>query len=270
MKLIDVHAHLESSRFSKDLDEVVERFKEAGGKFIINSGVNPLTNRKALKLSEKYDVVKASFGLFPIDCIASELKLTSEESDLREIEIFDLDSELAWIEEHRADCVAIGEVGLDYAESEVKERDDLKELEKDNFRKIIDLAKKIDKPLIVHTRKGEADSIHVLEEESAKKVVLHCFHGNKKLIKRGVENGWNFSIPTNITRLEHFQMMVGMIPLEQLLTETDAPYLSPVVSMRNESANVAVTIKKIAEIKGISEDEVANKIFKNAESLFGI
>jgi TatD DNase family protein len=97
---------------------------------------------------------------------------------------------------------------------------------------------------------------------------MHCFNGKKSLIKKGVELGFYFSVPPVITRLNHFEMLVAEVPLERLLTETDAPYLSPVAGERNEPMNVAITVKKIAEIKKISEEEVARQIFKNAEDLF--
>ena len=98
-------------------------------------------------------------------------------------------------------------------------------------------------------------------------IVIHCFCGKKSLIKRGVENGWFFSVAPAIKRWQNFQMMVEIVPIEQLLTETDSPFLSPVVGERNESANVAVTIGEIARIKGISEKEVADKIWENAGKL---
>jgi len=101
-----------------------------------------------------------------------------------------------------------------------------------------------------------------------KRVMMHCFQGKKSLIKKCVELGWFFSVPAVITRLDHFKMMVEIVPLDNLVTETDAPYLSPEAGTRNEPANVAVTIKEISRIKGISEKEVAKKIFGNAKKLF--
>ena len=264
MKLIDVHAHLESERFEKDLDEVISRFKEASGKFIITSGVNPSTNRKSLEIAKKYsDVVKVSFGIYPIDAIMEKIGDSGEEGMLRHVETFDVDDELRWIEENKDLCVAIGECGLDY-----KVVEGYNEEQKKVFFKVIELAKKIDKPLIIHSRKAESDAIDMMEEAGCKRVLMHCFNGKKSLIKRCVELGWSFSIPPVITRLEHFKMLVEMVPPEQLLTETDAPYLSPVVGERNESANVAVTIKEIAKIKGLSKGEVVEQIFDNAVKLF--
>jgi len=264
MKLIDVHAHLEVKDFEKDLDKVIENARTAGVKMIIASGVNPSTNRKVLEISEKYDLVKVSFGLYPLDAISNQLDSTSDDAE-RYVERFDVDEELAWIEENADKCVAIGEVGLDYKVVEGKD-----DLQKEVFEKIIALAKKIDKPLIIHSRKAELDAIDMLESAGVKKVVMHCFCGKKSLIKRCVELGWFFSVPPKITILEHFKMMVELVPLEQLLTETDAPLMSPVVGERNEPANVAVTIKEIAKIKGLSEEKVSEQIFKNAEELFGL
>ena len=93
MKLIDVHAHLEGEKFSGDLDSVIERFKEAGGEVVINSGVNPETNRQSLELSEKYDIVRASFGMYPVDAIADRFSDFGEEGYLRHVEAYDVDEE---------------------------------------------------------------------------------------------------------------------------------------------------------------------------------
>jgi len=245
MKLIDVHAHLESGRFDKDLDSVIERFKEAGGKFVINSGTDPERNRKTFELSKKYDIVKCSFGMYPVG------------------EYEDVDVELAWIEEHKAVCVAIGEIGLDFDRG----REDAEKQEK-LFRKMLEFAKRIDKPVVIHCRQAELEAIEILEEMKMDRVVMHCFCGKKSLVKRCVENGWSFSVPAVIMRWDNFKMLVDVVPIGQILTETDAPLLSPVVGEMNEPKNVAVTIKEIARIKSLSEDEVAEQIFNNAKGLF--
>ena len=265
MKLIDIHAHLDHERFKEDLDKVIERARQAKVKVIITSGVNSSTNREILKIAEKYpDIVKVSFGLYPMDVLAKEIEATGEKY-IRKLEAFDLDSELAWIEKNKDKCVAIGEVGLDFSWNTGKEHEQIPV-----FEKIIEFAKKIDKPLVVHTRKAEKECVELLEKHKAEKVVLHCFSGNRKLIKRAAELGFFFSVPPVITRLDHFKMLVAEVPIEQLLTETDAPYLSPVQGERNESANVAVTIKEIAKIKNLKEEDVASQIWKNAENLFNL
>jgi TatD DNase family protein len=248
MKLIDIHAHLEHMRFDGDLDEVIERFKEKGGEVIINSGTGPERNRECLNLAEKYDIVKCSFGMYPVGNFSK-----------------DIDGELAWIEKHKDVCVAIGEIGLDF---DTIGRENNSEKQKELFRKMLEFAKKIDKTVVIHSRKAELEAIEILEEMKMEKVVMHCFCGRKSLIKRCVVNGWFFSVPPAIMRWSNFKMLVENVPIKQLLTETDAPYLSPVDRERNEPANVLVTLKEIARIKGLSVEEVAKKIFENGEKLF--
>ena len=266
MEFIDVHCHLDDDRFSEDLDEVIERALDKNVKFIITSGINPSTNRRVLEIAKKYsDIVRVSFGIYPIDAIAEGMKDKLKDDDLRYVEIFNVDKELKWIEENKDSCVAIGECGLDY-----KVVEGYNEEQREVFSKVIELSKKIDKPLVIHSRKAELDAIDLMEEAKCKKVIMHSFNGRKSLIRRCVELGWSFSIPAVITRLEHFKMLVKIVPLEQLLTETDAPYLSPTAGTRNESANVVITIKEIAHIKEISEEEVALQIFKNAKELFNL
>jgi TatD DNase family protein len=264
MSYIDVHAHLEEKRFEKDLNKVIERAEKAGVKFVITSGVNPETNRKALELTRKYKILKASFGLYPVDSIVAKVGDKLSDDYPRKIEGFDVDEEIKWIEKNAKDCVAIGEVGLDYQVA-----GDFKEEQKEVFEKVILLANKLKRPLIIHSRKAEADAIEMLEKAKVP-VVMHCFNGKKSLINKGVELGFYFSVPPVITRLNHFEMLVAEVPLEQLLTETDAPYLSPVAGERNEPMNVAITVKKIAEIKKISDEEVAETIFKNAKEVFDL
>jgi len=264
MNLVDVHSHLEHERFKKDLDKVIDNARSKCVKVIISSGVNPETNRAALKLSEKYDIVKASFGLYPIDALMNEVKIENPSDFTRNIEKFDVDDELGWIDKNKDKCIAIGEIGLDYNWPDFSV---FKEEQKRNFEKVLKLAEKLDKPVVIHSRKAEQDAIEILEKYRLK-VIMHCFSGKKSLIKRGVEKGFYFSVPPVITRLLHFKTLVEMVPLEQLLTETDAPYLSPVAGERNEPANVAVTIEEIAKIKKLSKEEVAEQIWKNANKVF--
>lgn len=261
MLLVDIHAHLDHERFKNDLDDVIERAKQAGLKTIITSGVNSATNRLALKIAEKYDIVKASFGLYPIDALAKELELTS--GFVRDVNAIDVDSELEWIKKNKDKCIAVGECGLDYHWVTGKEKE-----QKKVFQKVIDTVEKINKPIIVHSRKAELDAVEMLESSKIKNVVMHCFSAKKSVIKRAADNGWSFSIPPIITRLQHFQTLVGMVDLSQLLTETDSPYLSPYPGERNEPAFVKETIKKIAEIKGMTEEDVAGNIWMNYTNVF--
>ena len=261
MLLVDIHAHLDHERFKNDLDQVIERARQAGVKSIITSGVNSATNRLILKLSEKYDIVKPSFGLYPLDALDSELELT--EGFVRDVKPLNVDEELAWITENKDKCVAIGEVGLDYHWVKGKEKEQQR-----TFQKVIDMVEKINKPIIIHSRKAELDAVEMLESSNLKKIVLHCFSARKHLIKKAADNGWSFSVPPVIVRLQHFQTLVELVNISQLLTETDAPYLSPFQGKKNEPAFVIETIKKIAEIKGMTPEDVATNIYMNYTNMF--
>ncbi len=251
MLLVDVHAHLDLKEFGSDLDKVINRAQKAGVKVIINNGLNPESNRKTLELSKKYEILKPALGLYPDDAI----KLTQEQ----------IRDEINFIKRNKDKIIAIGEVGLDYKYSKKKQE---QELQKEIFLKIINLSKKINKPLIIHSRKAESDVINMLENSDAKKAILHCFSGKLKLIKKAAELGYYFSVPTNVVRSNQFQKLVEIVDINQLLTETDSPYLSPYKGRRNEPAFIIETIKKIAEIKNISINETANNIFMNYQNVF--
>ncbi|MDD5151257.1 MAG: TatD family hydrolase [Flavobacterium sp.] len=263
--IIDVHCHLDHERFSQDLDKVIDRARKSGVKFIITSGVNSSTNRKILEIKKNFsDIVKVSFGIYPLDALKKEIEIGEANGFSRDIESFDLEKEISWIEKNKNECVAIGEAGLDFKYSSEK-NEQIK-----IFQKIIDLAKKINKPLIVHSRKAELEALELLEKSNYKKIILHCFSGKKSLIKKGIDLGFYFSVPPVITRLEHFQMLVELVPLSQLLTETDAPYLSPIQGERNESSNIKITLKEIAKIKNLPEEKVEEEIFNNSKRLFNL
>jgi len=260
MNLVDVHCHLNHDEYKGILDEVIMRAKVAGIKKIVTSGVNSPSNRAALALAEKYDIVECTLGMYPIDL----LSLGPDESGMeRQTEAFVLEDEFAFIKKNKDKIVGIGEVGLDYHWT--KEHN---EQQKKNFQQIIEFVEQIKLPIVIHSRKAELDCVEMLESSKIKKVDMHCFGGRKHLIKKGAELGFYFSIPTNIIKLQHFQTLVGIVPLGQLLTETDGPWLSPYPGKVNESAYVAESIKKIAEIKGMVAEEAANQIFKNYMDFF--
>lgn len=255
--LVDVHAHIDHADFKSDLDLVIERAKAAGVKEIIANGVDPETNRFVLSFAKKYDIIKPALGIYPPDALAEEVK--AEGYPLKLLP-YDVDEELKFIEKSKP--IAIGEVGLDYKNCSNKDA------QKELFQRFIDLSKKLDIPIIVHSRKAEADVIDMLEKSDAKKVVLHCFSGKFSLVKRAAAKGWSFSIPTNVVKSEHFQKIIETVHISQLLTETDCPYLSPFANTRNEPAFVLESLKKIAEIKGITLEDAGNNIFMNYQNLF--
>ncbi len=265
MNLVDVHCHLNHKEFEGKLDEVLKNAEKAGVKAIVVSGVNTAANREVLELAKKHPLIKASLGIYPIDALG----LAEGETGLpRQTGKIDLDEEFKFMEEHKDEFVSIGEIGMDFHWAD-KEKT-LKQ-QSDNFRRIIQFAKKIKKPIVIHSRKAEFECLDILEKEIPNAEIavdLHCFSGRKHLIKRAAALGYYFSIPPNIVKAQNFQIAVEIVPLTQLLTETDAPWLSPFRDKINEPAYVTETIKKIAEIKGLSVEEVADQIWKNFEKVF--
>ncbi len=266
MKLVDTHCHINHEMYKGKIEEVLSRAKDAGVQYILLSGVNPENNREVLQLSKKNPMIKASLGIYPIDALGLEPDETGLPVHKGPI---DLDEEFKFIEENLAQVTAIGEVGMDFHWVD-KEKTFSKQ--DANFRKIITFAKKVQKPLVIHSRKAEMYCIDALEQEIQNNeipVVQHCFSGKKSQIKRARDLGHYFSIPPNIVKAQNFQVLVELVPIEQLLTETDSPWLSPFKDQPNEPAFVIESIKKIAEIKGLSVEETAQKIWENFQKVFG-
>lgn len=263
MNLIDIHCHLNHRDFRNNLDEVIERAKKAGVKAIIVSGTNPASNRDVLELAKKNSIIKVSLGMHPIDALG----LSEGETGIpRQKGPINLEEEFKFIEENKNKIVAIGEVGLDFHWDKEHHEE-----QKIIFRKIVRFAVKIKKPIVVHSWDADEEAINILEEEGQGKipVVLHCFSGRKSLMAKAKELGFYFSIPPSILRIGNFQTLVKKVGLKQLLTETDAPWQSPFRGERNEPAYVIETIRKIAQIKALTEEEVAEQIWQNYEKVFG-
>jgi len=248
MPFVDVHAHLDFEDYDSEIDDVMRRCEETRTVVVVN-GVNPSSNRKVLKLAEKYDLVKPALGFYPTHVV--------EESD----DVFDAEFDFI----SKSKCVAFGEIGLDFKYT----KDDVGMKKQENaFWRFIELGEKTNKPLIIHSRKAELRVIEMLESSRLKKPVMHCFSGKKKLVERCADNSWFFSVPVIVNKLQQFQEMVKYTNINQLLTETDSPYLGPVPGEKNYPWNVNIAIKKIAEIKGFEEKEVENNIFMNYQKLF--
>ena len=261
LKLVDIHCHLNQIHFEDKLDQVISNAKKVGVQAIVISGTNPLSNREVLELAKKDEILKVTLGLHPIDALG----LSEGDTGISKPEgKVNLEKEFKFIEENKDQILGIGEVGLDYHWDE-----DHHEEQREVFRKVIRLAVKIKKPLIVHTWEAEEDCVNLLEEEAKGKVpvVLHCFTGRKSLITRAKELGYYFSVPPSMKRVGNFQTLVKKVDLKQLLTETDAPWQSPFKDQRNEPAFVLETIKEIAKIKKLTEEEVADQIWENYQEL---
>ena len=257
---IDVHAHLDPYFYTEE--QTVQAIKNAehnGVKIIIANGLNKETNRHALALAKKYPIVKPALGIYPWEAMMDDVRAGHYKEETIK---FDVDEEIEFIKKHKNDIIAIGEVGIDQ-KSEHKTR---KQFE--IFERIVELRKEIDKPLIIHSRKAEAEVIALLEKHNAKKVIMHCFSGKKVLWQKIRDNKWYCSIPTNCVRSDHFQELIKFMPITQLFGETDSPFLAPVKDAKNEPANVVETYKMIAKIKKLELKEVENALYQNYQQLF--
>ncbi|MEM5882893.1 MAG: TatD family hydrolase [Candidatus Aenigmatarchaeota archaeon] len=235
--MIDVHCHLEQEDFSQDRDRVIEDCKKEL-KAIITCCAHPKDFDLTLSLVEKYKgFVFACMGIHP-----GYIKEISEEEKESFIEKIKLNKDR---------IVGIGETGLDFFW--IKE-ENFQEKQRGLFVELINLAKELSLPLIIHAREAYEEAVKILEKENAKKVLLHMFGANH-LVKRIVENGWFVSVNTIILKSKKHKKVVRDVPLERIMLETDSPWLSP-FGKRNTPLSVKVVAEKIAEIKKVTLEEV--------------
>ncbi len=246
--LIDVHAHLDLPQFDSDRNSVIER--AAGeGILIINSGLGPDGIERTIRLMENNDGIFATLGLIPQEF----------NSDI-------IDESIGLIRKYKDRIVGIGEVGLDYYWVKEAEK---RRLEMDNFRKFISFAKELNLPLVVHSRDAEPDMINELESHGIS-ALLHCFSGTPELGEKAISFGCLVSIPASIMYSRRKQKLAERIPLEHMVLESDSPYLAPTPGERNTPLNIRLSAGKIAEIKGVSRDEVADITTRNAKEFFNL
>jgi TatD DNase family protein len=253
--LFDTHVHLNADQFNDDLEEVIERAVSEGVQNMVVVGFDRPTIEKAMELIEKYDFIYASIGWHPVDAI-----------DMK-------DEDLVWIEElaKHPKVVAIGEMGLDYHWDKSP-----KDIQKEVFRKQIQLAKRVQLPIIIHNREATQDIVDILKEEEAREVggIMHCYSGSPEVAKECVEMNFYISLggPVTFKNAKKPKEVAAEIPLERLLIETDCPFLAPhpYRGKRNEPSYVKLVAEQIAEIKELSFAEVARKTTENAKKLFAI
>jgi len=249
-RYVDVHAHITEDIFKQDRDMILKECEEKNIT-VITCGTSVKSNRKVLKLVEKNPNVKACLGFYPVDL----LKVSDKE-------FFE---ELRFIEDNRHKIVGLGEVGVDfYWVKDDKERK--KEIER--FQEIIWLANKLNLPLNVHTREATKESITMLAKSAHVPVNLHAFSGDLDEVNLAIKNGFFFSIPTNVVYNKRRQNLVMHLPIDNILTETDCPYLGPEPKERNDPRNIPLAVEKIAELKGLCHEEVKSTIWENAKKAF--
>ncbi len=261
---VDVHTHLTHDDFAVDRNQVISRARAAGLGAIVVNGLEPKSNRMILEMAKADTLIKPALGIYPLDAVCQSIP-----KDFPfEVHKFDVFEEIAFIrsEALAGRLAAIGECGLDghYLGPEY-----LPGQEK-VFEALIGVAIECNLPIIIHTRKCERRAGEILAAHGIKKVNFHCFGGRVSLAKELAEKyGWWFSIPANCSVNEAFQKMLSVLPPDQILTETDAPYLPPVKGQRNEPANVVGTVQRLAKIRGWADEDTKKRVYDNYTRLFG-
>ena len=253
--LFDTHVHLNAEQFNEDLQEVIDRAIAEGVTNMVVVGFDEITIKKAIELAETHDFLYARVGWHPVDAI----DMTQEHLD--------------WLKElaSHPKVVALGEMGLDYYWDKSP-----KDIQKEVFRKQIRLAKEVNLPIIIHNRDATADIVEILKEENAGEVggIMHCYSGSVETALECVEMNFYISLggPVTFKNAKKPKEVAEAVPLDRLLVETDCPYLTPhpYRGKRNEPAYVKLVAEQIAELKGLTFEEVAEETAKNAKKLFGI
>ncbi len=250
---IDTHCHLDFPQFNQDRGEVIKRSKEEGIEYIINIGSSLQGSIDSLELSEKYDFIYAAIGIHPHEADNFDKKI---ENSIRELAKKDK-------------VVAIGEIGLDYYKNYSKA-----ENQKPLFISLLKLAKELDRPVVIHSRQAQIDTLKIVKEQMPVKAVVHCFSGDADFLKASLDLGFFVSFTCNITykNAQALRIIVKETPLEKILLETDAPYLAPegLRGRRNEPAFIKLLAEEIAGIKEIGVEEVAKVTTANAKLFFGV
>lgn len=253
-QMIDSHAHLDEERFDEDRDEFIKSLKENAISYVINPSSDMETSRRVVELSNKYENIFAAVGIHPHD--AEGFK----EEDLVELRELSKDERV----------VAIGEIGLDYYYDNSP-----REIQKEVFRKQLQLAYELDLPVIIHTRDAMGDTYDILKEfEGRVRGVMHCYTGSIEMAEKFIKMGFYISIagPVTFKNAVNVREMAKQIPLERLLIETDSPYLAPVPNRgkRNDPTNVRYVADMLANLKEIQIDKIIEHSRENTVELFSL
>lgn len=269
VKYFDAHTHANFAAYGEDRDAVIERARDASVAMNV-VGTQFDTSRSAVELAKKYDDVYATIGLHPIHTAKSyhdekEIGEGGKEFTSRG-EIFDKERYRSLAKNEKV--IAIGECGLDYYRID----ESTKEVQMRAFIEQIELAGEIKKPLMLHIRNAYADALEVLRAHAGVRGDVHFFAGDWEVAKKFLELGFTLSFTGVVTFARDYDEVIRNTPLDMLLSETDAPYVTPVPyrGKRNEPSYVPLIVQKIAEIRGEDTERVAAALMENARRVFGI
>ncbi|MBR2786737.1 MAG: TatD family hydrolase [Clostridia bacterium] len=277
MEFFDNHAHYNDEKFCEDRDEIIKNIYESGVTKFICAGYSLESSRKAVEIAGKYTYIYTIVGISPNDIPGDVYdenlagKTEEERQKLFTSSLKTVDNQLEEIEKLAINKknVAIGEIGLDYYWN--KEN---KELQKQVFIKQIELANKLNLPIVIHTRDAVMDTLDILKNirPTIKPGVFHCCPLNVELVKEALKLGFyiSFAGPVTFKNSKNAREVVQIVPLDKMLIETDSPYLAPepVRGTRNDSRNVRYIAEKIAEFKEVSVESIAEQTYRNAEEAF--
>lgn len=254
MPIFDTHAHYDADQFASDREAVLTALPAAGVGLVVDPGCDVASSREAAALAERFDHVYAAAGIHPEDCASCT------DAD------FDAIRELC----RREKVVAVGEIGLDYYWKENPPRD----FQEQVFRRQIELALELDLPVIIHDREAHGDSLRIVLDYPGLRGVFHCFSGSPEMAQELLKRGWylGFDGPVTYKNARRAPEVVAVTPLDRIVVETDAPYMSPVPNRgrRNDSRNLPYIVEKLAEWKGISPEEMAEAAWQNGLQMFGL
>lgn len=260
MRLFDSHAHYDDEKFDQDREEIIQKIYDSGVEKFISAGYSLESSKRAINLANKYEFIYTTVGISPND-----VKQTIEETieDIKKLEDIITRKENDKI-------VGIGEIGLDYYWN--KEN---KEIQKQAFIMQIELANRLNLPITIHTREAVSDTLEILKQHPVQqKGVFHCCPLNRELVKEALKLGFyiSFAGPVTFKNSKNAQEIAEMVPNDRMLIETDSPYLAPepVRGTRNDSRNVRYIAEKIANIKSLSTEEIAEITYQNTLKIFKI
>lgn len=262
--LVDVHCHLTHQDFDEDRHELIAALPKYGLGGIVVNGLEPMSNRQVLELAARYPFIYPAVGIYPLEAVHDRIP---EHHPLKPSLSFCVNTEVGWIEDqaHQGRLAAVGECGLDgyhFAEELLPPQETV-------LTRLALIAQKYNLPLIVHSRKCERRIMELLAGLKITEVVFHCYMGKVKHALQGAhDHGWYFSIPAIAPRHQGFQRMLMELPAEQILTETDSPYLSQIRGLRNDPRQVVYGLATLARLRKLTMAAAAQLVWANFQRLF--